>query len=550
MRRNGWGCQGAVVLAVLAACAGSNSLVGRKAASASVEGDWLGVMSIDRDPFQVHLATRVVSGRLTGTIDLPTMGAFDLRATIATTESKLRVDFLKPTGSWTAGKWNLLCETRQDAGLDCRVDHLGQRVSFTLSKVSLVDPDAMNAQEHSGRFDKPGETVVLARVGSHLLQTNQLLAREYFPCTKDSFTTDGRDKIVFERNPTGEIVAASFGDGKDQVVSARRVPLPYDSRELIFSHGEVSLRGSLRWPHAPGRHSALVLVHGSAPNEGYQAYFEAIADHFVRHGVAVYAFDKRGSGLSTGDWKTATFSDLAGDVLAAVAAVREVPEVDPTRVGVWGISQAGWIIPIAASLSRDIAFAILASAAAVSPAQQELSRVEHEMRADGASCTEIEEALAFLHLYVATATTGKDREGFELALHGAQGKPWARYPAVLQMGGTRDGIDAALRITAEAQDPQSVLRRVRCPVLAIYGALDQMVRVDENRELLEKSLRAGGNSDVTVVTIPGADHALFPSKTGGRKELLVTASTGVVFAPGYLDAMSDWLTNHVVNQKR
>jgi dipeptidyl aminopeptidase/acylaminoacyl peptidase len=131
----------------------------------------------------------------------------------------------------------------------------------------------------------------------------------------------------------------------------------------------------------------------------------------------------------------------------------------------------------------------------------------------------------------------------------AKGKRWARYPAVLQAGGTGKTADAILRITGEARDPAAALSRVRCPVLAIYGELDQMVRVDENSVRLEKALRAGGASDVSVVIVPGADHAFFPTKTGGHEELVASASGRIVFAPGFLEQMTGWLSARVVGRQ-
>ncbi|MGH7553457.1 MAG: alpha/beta hydrolase family protein [Longimicrobiales bacterium] len=49
---------------------------------------------------------------------------------------------------------------------------------------------------------------------------------------------------------------------------------------------------------------------------------------------------------------------LAKDMAAGVAMLREQPEIDDDRIGVGGISQAGWIVPVAAEMS-DARFALI-----------------------------------------------------------------------------------------------------------------------------------------------------------------------------------------------
>src|SRR5206468_1660261 len=76
-------------------------------------------------------------------------------------------------------------------------------------------------------------------------------------------------------------------------------------------------------------------------------------------GLVALAFDKRGSGESQGDWTDASLDDLAGDATAAMAFLAARPEVDPARIGVWGVSQAGWVVPLLAGRAQRPAFSIV-----------------------------------------------------------------------------------------------------------------------------------------------------------------------------------------------
>jgi hypothetical protein len=74
---------------------------------------------------------------------------------------------------------------------------------------------------------------------------------------------------------------------------------------------------------------------------------------------------ERGVGESTGDWNTASFDDLAGDVVAAFEYLKTRRDIDQAQIGVLGISQAGWIMPLAAVRAKDLAFLISISGAGV-----------------------------------------------------------------------------------------------------------------------------------------------------------------------------------------
>lgn len=121
-------------------------------------------------------------------------------------------------------------------------------------------------------------------------------------------------------------------------------------REVRFRSGSVELHGTLLRPAEEGRHPAVVSLHGSGPatRAGARPYAEA----FVELGVASLFFDKRGSGSSSGSLLTSSLDDLAGDALAAVRHLKTGEGIDPGRIGLWGVSQAGWVATLAARAVR------------------------------------------------------------------------------------------------------------------------------------------------------------------------------------------------------
>ena len=136
-----------------------------------------------------------------------------------------------------------------------------------------------------------------------------------------------------------------------------------ESTTGFFTSGDVRLSYRLDIPARSGPVGAVVFGHGSGQQTKNSCRF--LADGFLTRGFATLCFDKRGVGQSTGTFvfvgandSIPVFDDLASDMAAGVAFLRSRPEIDPNRIGLAGVSQAGWIIPIAAARAKP-AFMIL-----------------------------------------------------------------------------------------------------------------------------------------------------------------------------------------------
>ena len=131
----------------------------------------------------------------------------------------------------------------------------------------------------------------------------------------------------------------------------------------FFTNGDVRLSYRLDVPERSAPVGAVVFGHGSGQQTKDSCRF--LADGFLSRGFATLCFDKRGVGQSTGTFvfvgardSIPVFDDLASDMAAGVAFLRTRPEIDAKRIGLAGVSQAGWIMPIAAQKSQP-AFMVL-----------------------------------------------------------------------------------------------------------------------------------------------------------------------------------------------
>lgn len=314
-------------------------------------------------------------------------------------------------------------------------------------------------------------------------------------------------------------------------VAASAQAQPWRTEEVRYANGDVPLAGLLMLPQARGPVPGAVIIQGSGRSDRTNQWARAIAEELVRGGVAVLLTDKRGSGASGGDWQTAGFDELAADALAGVAALRTRADVDSARVGLVGLSQGGWIAPLAAARSPHVAFVVDVSGAAVSYAEQSFHEMGNTARQSGLSDAAVAQVLALNRAAGEYLVTG-DWAAYERARQHALGtdaRPVAEgFPA------TADARIWTFLRKSFAYDPMPYWIVLRQPVLVVLGADDERdnVPVAASVQRLERGFASVGKRNARIVVVPGVGHALMDHTT---HEL----------APMFTQALAEWVRTEV-----
>lgn len=315
---------------------------------------------------------------------------------------------------------------------------------------------------------------------------------------------------------------------------------PPKEQAITFTAGPVTLSGTLLRPTtSEGSQPGIVLLHGSGPGPRQQLRF--FAERFTRLGFAALIFDKRGSGTSGGSWTEESLDDLADDALAATTFLKAQPGIDSRRVGVWGISQAGWVIPHAAARAPDaFAFAIVVTGGGARPL--EIEKHDYSAALDRASVKGDEKraALALVELYFEYLRTGENRGPLEGAIQAAYEKPWFK------------AVDISRVLPAESArrkwewvadyDPAIDIHRMSMPILVVLGGKDRPELFPAMNEQWRSNLALGGNSDSTVVEFLNAEHGAAVAGT----HHIIHSGGPPTYVPGYLDMVDAWLCAHDV----
>lgn len=146
---------------------------------------------------------------------------------------------------------------------------------------------------------------------------------------------------------------------------------------------EIGLGGMLFVPQGEGPFPAVVIIHGSGSSHRDNGWYLTLTQHLQENGIVVLLPDKRGSEKSEGAWRTASFDDLATDTWAAIQFLKDQEQVALSHIGVVGMSQGGWIAPVVASKSPDVAFLVNVVGASVSAHEQLLYEENHNLREIG-----------------------------------------------------------------------------------------------------------------------------------------------------------------------
>lgn len=343
------------------------------------------------------------------------------------------------------------------------------------------------------------------------------------------------------------------------------------NEEVKFTVNAKELNGILTRSASDIPHPAIVLLHGSDRSGMKNPYYTEHAENLVRSGFAVLRYD--GPGWAGGSSQNSGFETLEYRTEEAIAAVRYLqsrPDIKSNAIGLWGISQGGWVCQMAAASCDDVAFIIPVSGPGVTPAEQEVYRVEAESRAAGFDEDEIARAVLVRRLMVDIVLSApmyreinlseSGRLGGRLwsemtelvyntnpvdlvAEHGkifevlksVQNEHWAKFlhldevlPMLESFPPQAWGIVKTQMRALMDVNPANYLTKVHCPVLAIFGENDTSIPVERSLTLYKQHLGEAGNETFTSEVFPNASH---------------TIRVGEVFAPGYFDLMLYWLSN-------
>lgn len=305
-------------------------------------------------------------------------------------------------------------------------------------------------------------------------------------------------------------------------------------RAITFANRGATLSGTLFYPADGRAHATVIALHGAGVPLRTDPLYRHLTEIMPRLGMAVFLYDRRGSGASdSGGAAPGNFDLLADDAVAAFAKLRREQGIDPARIGFWGLSQGGWLTLLAAAKEQRAAFAVAVSAPMAAADVQMNFAVSNILRIRGQPQAVIDRAVRARTIVDEYARGRRSRAEAEAAEADVRAAPW--YDQIW-LRGNIDDPEWRQQITA---DPLRALEGSRVPTLVVFGQSDPWVPVASSLSSLQA--RAPGFPQVTTRVIDGADHAMMLGVPPARQVDTGFATQAAPNAPAYFALLGAWL---------
>lgn len=316
----------------------------------------------------------------------------------------------------------------------------------------------------------------------------------------------------------------------------------YRIEEMTVQAGEFTVVGDLYVPLEGARHPAVVWVHGSGgiTRQLMVPLMKPQIDAFLKAGFAFFIDDIPGYGASTGEIRS-VYQDRALILTKEIEALKARADIIPSQIGVAGASQAGIVMPLATTMTSDIAFMVAEACVAECAYKQEAYLLEQFMICEGLPSKEAAEA-SRLHLrrwettdykqYAAAAESLNKKEPYQLLELNDPVISEAKFKI-------RDRSAGKLGMF---YDPMPLVARMKFPILVLFGEKDKNVNPSQGMAAYRRAFKKAGNSLNRAEWVRNANHAMFEAETGCARELMGQVSSGnVSYSPHALEIITDWL---------
>ena len=352
---------------------------------------------------------------------------------------------------------------------------------------------------------------------------------------------------VFERarldvnitlNDAGEIVALTItpvGTVQQQVNATYEPPSyaqpeRFHEQEVQIGHGRWVLPGTLSIPQGEGPFAAVLLVHGSGPQDRDETLppnkpFRDLAWGLASQGITVLRYEKRTKVYTAqlaSERDTLTVKEeVLDDALEAVTLLREQPKIDAQQIFVLGHSLGGYLAPRIGAADPQIRGLIILAGSARPFEEVILDQMTYVLSLSMPDPVVRQQQLAVL------------KQQAELV------KDPTRLPTA-KASDLPLGVPAAYWLDLNAYQPEQVAQTLKQPMLFLLGGSDYQV-TQEDFQIWQDAL--AGCSDVQFLLYPGLSHLFMPVE-GGQKATPATYTVAGHVAEEVVNEIGSWIKRY------
>ncbi len=398
------------------------------------------------------------------------------------------------------------------------------KLSLPMGKLRIVIHLTEEAGRWSASLDSPDQGAYALRADEVEVRGDSLTLRLSSLHLRYTALRDGEDQLVGNFEQGGMSLPLSLRRVA-KAEDTKSAPTTYTEEELTIpvSGSSVVLSGSLALPKSgKAPYPTLILITGSGPQDrdetvfGHKPFLD-ITRRLTEAGFAVFRYDDRGVGKSTGIFMASHVQDFVRDAEAVVKAMTEHKAVNPQRIFLLGHSEGSYIASKVASQDRSLA-GIVSLAGPVFGMDRILADQRDALSLLGGKSDEERATLRKGNLEVYGLMQDK-----RLSLDEVKAKASKVVERLLPVMTSDTTMYATIRTQIMGQftpylrellqlDIAGTWRAVKCPVIGLFGEMDKQVLPTNAAELLRLQPKA------QVQVFPKLNHLFLPSSTGSPME--------------------------------
>lgn len=320
-------------------------------------------------------------------------------------------------------------------------------------------------------------------------------------------------------------------------------------KELLdFNFERIKLSGVLNFPKDLEPKGIVLIIHGDGKTNAVEGeWWYDVRNAITKAGFATFMWDKMGCGNSQGTYKNGRpVENQALEVIEAIKNLKVNKIKGSNKIGLWGISRAGWINPIVIDQFDKVDFWI--SVSGVDDDETFDYLLEQNLRIEGHQQDTIDLILSEWHnsillsrggasyKYYLSTTENLRKNTFWKKINngGISEESYYEYQKIIQEA----TLDKDTELPLYIENFSKMLSEIDIPILALFGETDMTVDWKKTKILYEKTMKE--NTDLTIKTFPNCNHNMWQAKTGGIYEF-EDSSWEYIRCDGFFNSITNWL---------
>ena len=296
-----------------------------------------------------------------------------------------------------------------------------------------------------------------------------------------------------------------------------------ESKDIRFRSQGLLLYGTIYYPVKPNG-KAIYLVTSSGAQDRSASRAEAIL--FSQAGYVSFHIDKRGTGISDGNWQLANIPELCEDDLHALEFLHQSEKIDYADIGIKGSSQGGTKVPYLLKKQPQLAFGIVVSCPASTLLESDLNFWKNR-NIEAIGIENIDAAMRMQNTVFQYIAGNVSKQSLEEEIEKNSSQNWFHKVWVPE---ELDQVDFDAKLN---YSPLPYFKDNTSAMLIIEGTNDEIIPA-QSLKRIKKTIGRKGNRKNKFVTLKGADHSMMFK---GKSDFPYWSS----LHPDYMESMLKWI---------